>query len=356
MTTRTPILDAVRETRISVAPKGIDLIRTGIAKAMAPNMGEAALYAAERWGEKAKATRVLKASVPGLVTSTGAGDAMSDLAQARTEFFDAVRAASIVGKLPLRRIGFRTRTLTMDEGARISWRAEGSAYINSPLKMTSSTGLERFDLGALIVVSKEVLEDESFEAELTVRNDLVKALAAAIDSAFIDPANSGSAGSKPASVTSGAGGSVSPAESLFDFGDSFQGVPNNAWIVINPWAAARLYSAARPDIGSRGGTWGGFPVITSTAMPDGFFAILDPDQIAIALGDANIRASDNALVDMVDSSSMTSGPNVAAASTVSMFQVNARAIIGSVSANWRLAKDDAVLLYDLQSFGLAGGL
>lgn len=125
---KTPILDAVRETRVSIAPKGRDLVRYGIAKALAPEPGEAEKYAKARWGEKSRAARISKASVPGLLTSTGAGDAMSDLANARTEFFDTVRAASIVGKLPVRRIGFRMRTLSQDEGPRVGWRAEGAAY------------------------------------------------------------------------------------------------------------------------------------------------------------------------------------------------------------------------------------
>ena len=98
------------------------------------------------------------------------------------------------------------------------------------------------------------------------------------------------------------------------------------------------------------------PVVTSTAMTDGFFALIDPNQIAVALGDGDVRASDNAVVDMQDSSSMTSGPSVAAATAVSMFQVNARAIIGSISANWRVIRDDAVLLFDLQGYGVAGGV
>ena len=72
-------------------------------------MGEATRYAEERWGSKSRAARLTKAGVQGLATTAGAGDQMSDLAQARTEFFDTVRAASILGKLPVRRIGFRTR-------------------------------------------------------------------------------------------------------------------------------------------------------------------------------------------------------------------------------------------------------
>ena len=206
----------------------------------------------------------------------------------------------------------------------VAWRAEGGAYRNSPIKMTSTAGLERFDLGALIVVSKEVLEDESFNAEATIRDQLVKALAAQLDADFISPSNSGTGGTKPPSITSGAGANASPTESMFDFSDAFSGVPNNAWIVINPWQAARLYGAARPDISTRDRSRGGVPVLTSTAMPEGQFALVDPDQIAVALGEADVRASDHAMVDMQDLSSMTSGPSVAAATGVSMFQVNCR--------------------------------
>ena len=53
---------------------------------------------------------------------------------------------------------------------------------------------------------------------------------------------------------------------------------------------------------------------------------------------------------------MTSGPSVAAANTTSMFQVNCRAIIGSIAQIGVSSRDDAVLLFDLQGYGLAGGL
>ena len=351
----TPILDAIKQHRVSATPSGLDFIRLGIADALA-NPHEEADFAAKRWGENARVTRILKASVPGISTGTGAGDAMVDDAGVRAEFFDTVRAASVIGKLPLHRVPFETRMLSMDEGPIVSWRKEGAAYGNSPLKMTNTAGLARYDLGALMVVSRETLMDQSSSAELTIRDQLVKSLAAKLDADFLDPANSGTAGTKPASVTSGAGSSVSPQESMFDFSDEFQGDPTISVILLNPYQAARLYGAARPDVGARGGTWGGFPVLTSTAVPDGFMVLLDPSQIALALGEADIRASENAMVDMVDSSSMTSAATVAQSTGVSMFQVNCLAIIGSISANWRVMRDDAVMLYDLQSYGLAGGL
>ena len=128
-----PILKAAKADyeRVSIAPKVRDLVRFGIAKALCPDVGEAEKYAKARWGEKSRAALLTKAGVPGLGTGTVAGAALSDLAGARTEFFEAVRAASIIGRLPLRRIGFRTRQLIMDEGPLVAWRAEGAAYGNA---------------------------------------------------------------------------------------------------------------------------------------------------------------------------------------------------------------------------------
>src|SRR5262249_26514214 len=158
--------------------------------------------------------------------------------------------------------------------------------------------------GALIVVTKELLQDQTINAEVIIRDQLVRALASAVDAAFIDPANSGTAGVKPAAVTSGVP-RYSPQETLFYFSHLFTGNPNDAVIILHAWQAARLSSAARPNVGARGGTLAGVPVFTSTAMPEGQMAVLDPNLIAVALGNPDVRASDQATVEMVDVSSMT---------------------------------------------------
>jgi hypothetical protein len=121
---------------------------------------------------------------------------------------------------------------------------------------------------------------------------------------------------------------------------------------MHPLQAARMSGSERPGLGANGGTWAGFKVLTSTAHPDGSFTLIDPDYVALALGNAEIRASDEASVEMVDSSSMASGPSVAAASMTSMFQVNAVAIIGSLNANWAVVRPEAVQTFDAPAFGL----
>jgi capsid protein len=341
-----------RERTVSATPKGFDLVRMAIAQAVCPGVGQAEKYAEARWGPKSRAARITKAAVPGLTTTAGAGAQMVSDEGARAEFFDLVRAQSLIGRLPLRRVPFFIRTLSMDEGPRVGWRDEGSVYATSPLKLTSQTGLEPLDVGALVVLSNELLNDHSAEAEKIIRDSLVKALATALDAAFIDPANTGSAGVKPAAVTAAGAVANSPMEGLFDWGDTYTGDPANSWIVMNPFQAARLNSAERPNVGARGGEWGGFPVLTSTACPEGIFVLLDPDQVALAIGNAEIRASDQASIEMSDGSSMTSAPSVTAATLTSMFQVNAMAIIGSLTANWRVIRPEAVQVFDAQDYGL----
>jgi hypothetical protein len=269
---------------------------------------------------------------------------------AAAEFFQLVLAKSVVGRLPLRRVPFRTRMLLMLESPPVAWRDEGGSYRTSPIKLASLSGLERLDVGTMLVASRELLEDQSVDSELIIRDQLVKALSSAVDQAFLDPSNSGSAGVRPASVTNGAS-TDSPSENLFEW-DSFQGDIQNSWIVMHPLQAARMSGAERPDIGANGGTWSGFRVITSTAHPDGSFTLIDPDYVALALGNPEVRASEEATVELVDSSSMASGSSVAAASMTSMFQVNAVSIIGSLNANWAVVRPEAVQTHDATAFGL----
>lgn len=355
MNQHTTPLSGLRRDTVSSAPKGLDLIRSGIALAVCDGISaSAAKYAASRWGENSRAAMLTKADIPAFGTIQGSGAAVTagtSGATAVAEFVDLVRAASIIGRLPLRRVPFRTPMLVMDEGPATDWRDEGAAYKNTSLKVTRSDALEPFDLGAMLVGTNEMLRDPSLNVEMMIRDQLVKALAAKLDADFIDPANTGSGGVKPASIAAAADQN-SPQEGLFESADIFTGDPNNSWIVMNPWRAARLYGAARPDIGMRGGSLNGVPVITSAAVPEEVLVLLDPDAIALALGGADVRSSTQASISMEDGPSMTSATSVAQESTSSMFQLNSTAIIGSVQANWKVLRPEAVVYYFAPALGL----
>jgi hypothetical protein len=348
-----PNIKRERET-VSSSPKGLDFVRVAIADALhSGDTKGAERYARSRWGTGSRAARLTaKAALPGLSTQADGGDQMVGDEGASAEFFELVAASSVLGRLPVRRIGFNTATLSMDEGARVEWAGEGKGKRTSPLKLTRQTGLDRFKVAALIVSTNEMLSQSDVGAELIIRNELVRALARAVDSAFLDPANSGSANVKPASVTNGAAGiSDSPSEAMWEFYDTFTGDPDLAWLIMHPFTAARLYGAARPDIGARGGSWGGFPVLTSSVVEADTVVFLDPSQIAVAMEGPEIRSSTQATVELADSSTQDS-VSVTGTNLSSMFQNNSTAILGDLWANWRVMKPEAVMTFTVQQFGL----
>jgi hypothetical protein len=91
-------LQEARGRTVSCLPKGLDFTRSAIAKALGPGVGEAERYAEARWGTKSRAARITKAAVPGLTTGTGSGAQMVSDEGASAEFFELVRARSIIGR------------------------------------------------------------------------------------------------------------------------------------------------------------------------------------------------------------------------------------------------------------------
>ena len=99
-----PILDALKQAEArgtSIKPKGIDLVRAGIANALhSGSHREAVQYAANRWGEKSRAAENDKAAVPGsTTTATTQGLALVNNSAA-VEFFDVVLSQAVNRRLP----------------------------------------------------------------------------------------------------------------------------------------------------------------------------------------------------------------------------------------------------------------
>lgn len=343
-----------RET-VSNLPKGLTAVRGAIAQAVARRKQiDPQEYAADRWGPNNPA--VEKAAVPSMNVGAAGGAQMVDTSVGDPEFFDLVRAASVIGRLGIRRIPFHVRMLNMDEGPGVGWRAQGGAFKTGILKASNTAGFERFSVGAVVVASDELLDANTVEAETIIRDQLVRAIANQLDSDFVSPSNSGSANVKPASVSNAGSAMDSPNESFLDWSSTFTGDPQAAVLLVNPWDAARLYGAARPDVGARGGSLAGFPVLTSTAVPEGQIILLDPNQVSLAMDGAEIRVARETSIEMDSAPAGTTvTPTAGDQTLVSMWQVNSSAIQGFVFANWRLMKPNACKVYDLQAYGLSGG-
>jgi hypothetical protein len=361
----TPLSGLRKRETVSAAShhKGLDATRAAIALAVTGNHETAGRYAERRWGTKSRAAAVTKdfgeiiqkADLPGfhLLQPGGGAELLgADGTTARAEFFDVVVAASVIGRLPFRRVPFHVPFMTQDELTAASWEGEGQAYVNSPVKVTRHDPLSTFKIGATAVATMETLGTNDINCELMIRDALVRSLAHRIDVDFLDPANTGTANEKPASITSGAGNANSPSEPLFEFSDTFTGDPGRSWILLNPYRAARLQSAARPNVGSRGGEWGGFPVATSTAVPEELMVLVDPGFVVVAMGSAELATSTEADIEMETAPANNSAVTVAQASMTSMFQTNSAAVRATITANWKTVNPEAVQYFDLTSFGL----
>src|SRR5690606_22585893 len=129
------------------------------------------------------------------------------------DYVEFLRNQTIVGKFgqngipALRRVPFYYPVVTQATGGTAYWVAEGSA---KPMtKPTwSKTELTPLTIAGLAAVTLQALRFSSPSAEIALRDDLTAAVIEAIDSAFIDPANSGSAGAKPASISNGITGTA----------------------------------------------------------------------------------------------------------------------------------------------------
>jgi hypothetical protein len=363
-------LQGLRAKRGTVSTKtpGLDFTRMGIAKALAGgNMAEAGRIAADRWGKNSRAALICKTDMPAISTIPGSeghslfsqeGNASPiagvDEEIARAEFVDAVRARSLIGRLGLLKVPFMTPFLVMENGPVAEWRDEGAAYGMPPIKMVRQPFLERYDCGALLVATLETLRLNNLDVELWIKDQLVKAVAEKIDRDFIDPANLGTPGVKPASITSDVTITAgdSPNEGLFESHEGYAGDIMRSVLVMNPWRAARNHTANREGLGLRGGDFAGLPVVTSTACPEEIAVLLDPGSIGYAMEGADVRMSSNASLEMETAPSMTSAPSVSGQNTVSMFQSGSVALIASTFVSWRVLRSEAVAYYNAPSIGL----
>lgn len=79
------------------------------------------------------ARQIIKAAIGGIATS----DTSPDVGTIATEFFGAVVAGALIGKLPLRQIQFHVRMLAMTQGTTGYWIGQGSP---KPLSRPTLTG------------------------------------------------------------------------------------------------------------------------------------------------------------------------------------------------------------------------
>lgn len=335
---------------VAILPKGRMAIRGMICRYLGAVDEETAMSICEaRWGTHNFHT-IAKAAVGAL--------GLSNIDPNAVQFFDAVRERSLLGRLlGLRNVPYRVRLLAMAGGTRGHWVGEHKQIPMSKPTLTGSS-LSPLKVAAIVAATEESLKNPS--AEGLLHRDLEKALADALDSAFIDAGNAGVSGERPASITNGATTIASvgdPVQDLKAMIEAFEGDLSEAHFVTDPDTATGLAlerdtggTFLFPDIGPRGGTLLGIPTLTSRGSPTdtsgGQITLLDPTGIAVGFGSGELAANNSGGIFMSDD------PETDGVGTmVSLFQTETVAIKSVQEANWEQQRDDGVVVLTGASYG-----
>ncbi len=358
----------VQGSNISVesnAPKGTDFVRFTKSLALAKGNPMQAVEIAKASGYGDRVELTLKAAVAAGSTTDAGFTALVENQLMTGEFIDLLRPQTIVGKLSgVRNVPQNIRIPRATSGTSASWIGEGKA---APITNAALADLEvgAHKLGAIAVFTEELLRRSEPAAEMLVRDDLLAAVVQAVDVAFIDQANAGIAGVKPASIanaaSTAAASGVTAAHVRADVKAAYgvfvaanQPIASGAWI-MHPSTALALSMMTNATTGLRefpgvdfvtGGTFEGLPVVLSTNVPGtavaGYDVVLAvQNEILVAEGGLAIDASREASLEM-DSAPVHDSKTPTPAQLVSLWQTGAMAIKAIRGITWNRRRPTAV--------------
>ena len=289
------------------------------------------------------------------------------------DFIEFLRPGTILGKFgttvngvtypSLRRVPFNTRVSGFSAGLTANWIGEGLPILLS--KATSfTTSLTWSKLAALAVLTKEEIRFSNPSAEAKVRDELARAMIAKQDKDFLDPAKNAVANVSPASITNqttpilttgtDAAALRKDLATLIATFATANFDPSDIVLIMNTVDALNislmittLGNPVFPGLTMQGGNLLGFPVITTTAMTSigspvsNIIVAVKASEIYLADdGVITVDASDQASVEMVDSSSQ-SGITGTGASLVSFWQSGLLGLKATREINWKLRRTGA---------------
>jgi hypothetical protein len=313
---------------------------------------------------------IIKAAVPAASTTNlpWAGNMIIEGGGAFADFVEFLRPRSLVGRISdrLRRLPFDTPVLVQGTGGTAKWTREGAAKPLTQWTYTR-TKLEPLKVAAIAAATKETLMRASAAADALLRDELARAVNAAIDTTFIDPAAAASAGVSPGSILNGVaaltltpGGTTPQEEITCDVQQFFRAfVANNQslegafWIMPEIIAVSLglllspLGQPAFPGVGFAGGTFFGLPVFITNYAPTtsagSVVALVKGDEIFLGdEGGIQVATSDQASLVMDDAPSMNS-TTPTPATMVSMFQTNSVAFLVERFINWQRRRTQSVV-------------
>lgn len=281
------------------------------------------------------------------------------------EFIEFLRPMTIIGRIPnFRMVPFNISIPRQTAGSSSKWVGQSAP------KPLSKQGYDLVQMkfakiSTIVVLSEELVRYSTPSAEALARQDMANAIAQYMDEQAFNPDVAAVANVSPAAITNGAtkvnstGTTISAVDT--DVGAVFSVLTTNnvsllggVW-VMNPRTAqaiGMLRTAngplAYPDIGANGGTFWGFPVLTSNNISissvsanETFAVFFNPTEVLLA--------DDGAMtIDMSTEASleMDSAPAGGAVSLLSLFQNNLVALRAERYINWLPRRTKAVAIWD----------
>ena len=358
--------------------KGIGFARLAKVKALAKLDGESVrTVAKELYGEHSSIYGIVsKAPVPAGTTNEGnwAADLVGEGTNVIADFVEFLRPRTILGRFGqngvpgLRNVPFNVPLVGQTEGGEGYWVGEGKA------KPLTRFGFERnildiYKVANIAVVTEELLRRSSPAAEALIRDSLASAIAARLDTDFINPAKAAVAGVSPASITNG----LTPVASTGGDADAIRAdiralmatfiAANNApttgvWIMGSTTALALSMMTnplGQPEFGGismTGGTFNGMPVIVSDYIPSGTVVLANANDIYLAdEGGIQVDMSREASLEMADNPAHDSDTPTGATSLVSLWQTNSVGFRVERFINWARRRPSAVAILTGATWG-----
>jgi hypothetical protein len=321
-----------------------------------------------RYGETSEIVAVLKAGEVD-AGSNLSGNWAANLTGAETslvaDFAAYLRPATILGKFgqggvpALRQTGFREPLLMQTGGGAAYWVGEGKPKGLTAFDFERTT-LEPLKIANIAIVTEENIRSSNPSSEMLIRDALRDAIAAGIDTAFIDPSNGGSSGIKPASITNGAASIVSTGTAADDirldaravfqkFIDANNAPTSGVWIMSATNALAlsllvnNLGQPEFPGIGMTGGVFVGLPCIVSQYADDVVTLVNASDIYFGDEGGVAVDMSREASIEMRDGDNLSQdATSSTGASLVSLWQSNLVGLRAERSLNWKRRRDLSV--------------
>lgn len=292
------------------------------------------------------------------------------------DFIEYLRPGSIVGKFggpnpgggpdypSLRRVGFNERVSGISTGYVAAWKGEGLPAIPTAA-VTFNTSLAYNNVAALAILTKEAVRFSNPSAEARVRDDLARAVNTKLDVDFIDPGKAANGTTSPASITNNvvavAPTAATAAALVTDMATLLKQFTQNnldASDVVLIMSASQALQISMmtttlgmtyfPGISMKGGNFRGIPVLTSENLQsvgspstNSIVAVKASDVYLADDGVVTVDASDQASVEMVDSSSQ-SAISGTGASQVSLWQTGAIGLMATREITWAMRRSTSV--------------